>query len=65
MFDLPVVANSPESVVKALQKCQQASTQSPDDAAGKVRVRGKKACRIPGGVMKIVITPSDVCCLNL
>lgn len=48
MFDLPVVANSPESVVKALQGCQQASIRSLDDAAGNVRVRGGKACRIPG-----------------
>ncbi|KAG1952465.1 interleukin-1 receptor accessory protein-like 1-A [Pimephales promelas] len=55
MFDLPAVANSPESFVRALQGCQQASTRSLN-AAGKVRVRGRKACRIPGGVMKIVPT---------
>ncbi|KAJ8014292.1 hypothetical protein DPEC_G00038740 [Dallia pectoralis] len=56
MFDLPVVANSPESVVKALQGCQQASSCSLAEVAGNVRVRGRKASRIPGGVIKIVPT---------
>lgn len=62
MFDLPVVTNSPGFVVEALQKCQQAGTHPRDEVAGQVRVRGRTACRIPGGVIKLVPTS---CYLNL
>lgn len=54
LFDLPLVSDAPESVVQALQKCHQASVQAPQEASGKVKVRRRKACCIPGGVMKIV-----------
>ncbi|KAK0153282.1 hypothetical protein N1851_005015 [Merluccius polli] len=54
LFDLPVVSEAPKPVMQALQKCHQASVK-PDQSAGKVKVRGKSACRIPGGVMKIVV----------
>lgn len=54
LFELPLVSEAPESVVQALQKCHQASVQAPQEASGKVKVRGRKACCIPGGVMKIV-----------
>ncbi|CAM4713469.1 unnamed protein product [Leuciscus chuanchicus] len=53
LFELPVVAQSP-SVLQALQHCQQVSTKSCSDLAGNVRVRGHRACRIPGGTMKLV-----------
>lgn len=52
LFELPIVAQSP-SVLQALQHCQQVSTKS-SDLAGNVRVRGHRACRIPGGTMKLV-----------
>ncbi|XP_029941466.1 uncharacterized protein LOC115383427 [Salarias fasciatus] len=54
-FDLPSVAEAPEPVMRALQKCHKASGQAPRDVTGRVKVRGRKACRIPGGTMKIVV----------
>lgn len=53
LFDLPVVSEVPKRVMQALQKCHQANVEI-DQSAGKVKVRGKRACRIPGGVLKIV-----------
>lgn len=55
LFDLPVVTQAPESVVQALQRCHRASKAPPSEAAGKVKVRGRKACRIPGGTMQVVL----------
>lgn len=52
LFDLPVVSGAPKPVMQALQKCHEASITT-DRGAGKVKIRGKKAC-IPGGVMQIV-----------
>lgn len=54
LFDLSSVSSAPEPIVKALQRCQQASEQPPQDASGKVKVRGRKSCRIPGGMMKTI-----------
>ena len=54
LFDLPTVAEAPKSVVQALQRCHQASLTSPSDIIGKVKLRGKKACRIFGGTMQLV-----------
>lgn len=54
LFTLPSVFEAPESVTQALQKCHQASGQPLQRVAGQVKIRGKKACRIPGGTMKIV-----------
>ncbi len=53
LFDLPVVSEAPKLVTQALQKCHEASV-SVCHGAGKVKVRGKKACHIPDGVMKII-----------
>ncbi|XP_013856495.1 uncharacterized protein LOC106512418, partial [Austrofundulus limnaeus] len=47
------VSEAPQSVMRALQQCQSAYSQEPH-SPGRVKVRGKKGCRIPGGVMKIV-----------
>ena len=54
LFNLPIVTEAPESVVQAFQRCQQASLTPPSDVIGKVKLRGKKACRISGGTMKFV-----------
>lgn len=54
LFELSSVTQAPPSVTQALQKCHQATTQIPPELPGKVKVRGKRACRIPGGAMKIV-----------
>ena len=54
LFNSLVVSQAPGPVVTALQRCHQSSTQGPGDPTGTVRVRGKQAVRIPGGVMKLV-----------
>uniref|UniRef100_A0A671VB87 Gypsy retrotransposon integrase-like protein 1 n=1 Tax=Sparus aurata TaxID=8175 RepID=A0A671VB87_SPAAU len=54
LFKLPTVTEAPKSVVQALQRCHQASLTSSFDAVGKVKLRGKKACRIFGGTMQLV-----------
>ena len=53
LFDLPVVSGALKCVVQALQKCHQANVEI-DQSAGKVKVCGKRACRIPDGVLKII-----------
>ena len=54
LFELPSVFEAPEAVVQALQKCHQASVNAPQHVSGRVQVRGRKAWRIPGGMMKVV-----------
>lgn len=54
LFHSPAVSEAPESVVDALQKCHQASALTSPGTPGKVRVRGGRALRIPGGVMRII-----------
>lgn len=45
----------PTALVEALQRCHVAIVQTPPTPPGRVRVRGKAACRVPGGMMKIVM----------
>ncbi|XP_063059157.1 retrovirus-related Pol polyprotein from transposon 412 [Engraulis encrasicolus] len=52
LFDLPEVSTAPSSVLQALQHCN--SALDFPAAPGKVKVRGKKVCRIPGGMMQLV-----------
>lgn len=54
LFDAPSVLQALGPVVEALQKCHQAAVQVQKNPTGSVRVQGKRALRIPGGVMKIV-----------
>ena len=54
LFFQPCVSEAPGPVVQALQRCHRATIAAPQDSSGRVKVRGKKAWRIPGGVMKIV-----------
>ena len=54
LFELPSVLQAPQPFTEALQKCHRVTTQTPQQSLGKVKVRGKRAYRIPGGVMKIV-----------
>lgn len=44
----------PSFLMDAMEKCHTASPQAPLAPLGKVRVRGKRACQVPGGAMKIV-----------
>ena len=56
LFDSPAVAQAPGPVFEALQHCQKASVLSPAETARTVRVRGGRAHRVPGGVLKLVAT---------
>lgn len=53
-FDSPFALQALGPVLVALQKCHQSTTQALGNPTGPVRVRGKQAVRIPGGVMKLV-----------
>uniref|UniRef100_A0A3B5PZG8 Gypsy retrotransposon integrase-like protein 1 n=1 Tax=Xiphophorus maculatus TaxID=8083 RepID=A0A3B5PZG8_XIPMA len=59
LFNTTPVVASPKPLINALQKCHAAEMQQTPKQPSKVRVRGGRACRIPGGVMKIVPT---TCC---
>lgn len=50
------VSEAPEPVMEAIQHCHHATVTAPQDSLGRVKVRGKRAWRILGGVMKIVAT---------
>ena len=57
LYDTPSVSAASECMMEALQKCHQANVQAPprpQRAAGKVKVRGRGTCRIPGGTMALV-----------
>ena len=54
LFDSLSVSQAPGPVIAALQQCHQSAAQTPGGHTGIVRVRGKQAVRIPGGVMKLV-----------
>ena len=54
LFDCPPVSLAPGPVRGALQRCHQLAIHTPKDPVGKVKVRGKRVVRIPGGVMKLV-----------
>jgi len=54
LFKSPFVSQAPGPILAALQRCHQFTTQVPGCLTGMVRVRGKRAVRIPGGVMKLV-----------
>ncbi|KAL0152450.1 hypothetical protein M9458_052173, partial [Cirrhinus mrigala] len=53
LFDLPFV-------FQALQHCHQVDAQPAVDCKGRVRVRGRRACRITGGTMKFVAATCSV-----
>lgn len=54
LFDSPSVSQAPGPVIAALQRCHQSAAQAPGNPTGVVRVWGRRAVRIPGGVMKLV-----------
>lgn len=56
LFRLPAVSQAPNVMVQDLQYCGQASVRPDECCTGKVRVRGRQACCIPGGTMKLVPT---------
>lgn len=54
LFSQACVSEAPKPVVQALQQCHHAIDVSSQDVPGRVKVRGKRGWRIPGGAMKIV-----------
>ncbi|XP_077941726.1 uncharacterized protein LOC144385357 isoform X2 [Gasterosteus aculeatus] len=54
LFNLPSVTQAPQPVTQALQEYHQVTTQTSQELSGKAKVRGRRACRIAGGVMQIV-----------
>ncbi len=54
LFDAPSVSEASKPVFQALQHCRRVSAIPQDGQIGKVRLRGRRACRIPGGTMKVV-----------
>lgn len=54
LFSQVCVSEAPKQVVQTLQQCHHVGAQPPSDSPGRVRVRGKRAWHIPGGIMKIV-----------
>ena len=64
LFSLPLVVQAPGPVVEALQQCHQSAAHVPRDPMGAVRVRGTRALRIPGGVMKLVASTCPELCFG-
>ncbi|XP_051797469.1 uncharacterized protein LOC127531682 [Acanthochromis polyacanthus] len=54
LFESPPVSQAPGPVVMALEECHQSATLAPQSTVSTVRVRGKHAVRIRGGVMQLV-----------
>lgn len=54
LFNLHTVTEAPTPVVQAFQRRHQASLSPVADVFSKVKLRGKKACRIFGGSMQLV-----------
>lgn len=54
LFDLPSVLQAPSQLKQALQQCHQAQVTVSPDLSSRVRVKGRRVCRVPGGTMKLV-----------
>ncbi len=54
LFSVPFVTQAPSVMVHALQYCCHVNTEPVEGRAGRVRVRGHRACCIPGGTVKFV-----------
>lgn len=54
LFDSPPVVEVPDFVMQALQQCHKDTRQPGLGQVGRVKVRGRHQCRIPGGTIKIV-----------
>ncbi len=54
LFDAPSVSGASKPVFQALQHCGQVSAVRQESCMGKVRLRGRSVCRIPGGTIKVV-----------
>lgn len=54
LFDSPSSVEAPNFVIQALQHCHYMHDQSLVERSGRVALRGRGQCRIPGGTMKFV-----------
>lgn len=55
LFDCSPVSSAPPSVFRALQYCHEGGVQRSLNHAVRVKVRGPRACRIPGGALRFVV----------
>ncbi|KAK0134422.1 hypothetical protein N1851_030008 [Merluccius polli] len=53
LFEVPSLTQAPTSLLQAFQRCHQVETQ-PSTNLGRVKARGGRACRVPGGSMMLV-----------
>lgn len=54
LFDLPLVSQAPSSISQALHYCHHVDAQPVSEQGGRVKARGRRVSRIPGGTMKLV-----------
>lgn len=54
LFNLPSVLQAPTQVQNALQHCHQVEVNTPPDQLGRVRMKGRRVCRVLAGTMKMV-----------
>ncbi|XP_041862171.1 uncharacterized protein LOC121653037 [Melanotaenia boesemani] len=54
LFEATNVSQAPVPIRQALQQCHQAKVNAQPDYSGRVKVKGGRVCRIPGGTLKIV-----------
>ena len=54
LFDLPSVLQAPSRLQTTLQQCHQAQADASPDRSSRVKVKGERVFRIPGGTMKLV-----------
>lgn len=50
----PSISQPPAPLLQAFQHCHEAEIHSPIRVVGRLKVRGRRAYRIPGGSMKLV-----------
>ena len=54
LFDFPSVSQAPSQLQKALQQCHLAQVNAPLERSSRVKVKGRRIFRVPGGTMKLV-----------
>ena len=54
LFLTYILLQAPPLIQHALQQCHQIQATTPPDCSGRVKVKGGRVCRVPGGTLKIV-----------
>ncbi|KAG1930572.1 interleukin-1 receptor accessory protein-like 1-A [Pimephales promelas] len=60
LFELPLVSQAPSSMSQALHHCHRVDNQSVSGQGGRVKTRGRRVSRVPGGTMKLVAATCSV-----